>query len=306
MMGRLSFVGIAAWMICLLGIGDGVARGAEATTKATTQAAGHPAEGAKADGGEKKLRVGFVVSLYTATGPSKLGRPYGYDHADIVEKLRSDQAQLIPLIESDSEDDEDMKKMIGEKFPDANGQVMRANDLESLKSLDVIVAYRTPNMRDEVLEGLTKAVEEGVGLLWVGPVGVNNPGCTDLLNNLVGLKEGQYGYGSSPVDVEVVGKDDPVMKDLDDAEKWKCIPNGVNGKYKDDVKPLVKLGPSAEIRFPFTQVDGADDFYLVYEAPLGKGCVIVCNWSGNAPEVATEEPSFYVRCFHRLGELRKK
>src|SRR4051812_36221420 len=65
-----------------------------AATKASTEAS-HPAEGAKEGAaGGKKVRVGFVVSLYTATGPSKLGRPYGYDHADIVEKLRSETAQL--------------------------------------------------------------------------------------------------------------------------------------------------------------------------------------------------------------------
>ncbi len=307
----MGVIRVLAGMACVLLLGSASALGAEAATKATTQSTtqgseSHPAEAAKADDAGHKLRVGFVVSLYTATGPSKLGRPYGYDHADIVEKLHDASVQLIPLIEPDSQDDEDMKKMIAEKFPDAKGEVMRADDLESLKSLDVMVAYRAPNIKDEVLAGLTKAVEEGVGLLWVGPVGVNNPGCTELLNNLIGLKEGQYGYAGQAQEVEVVGKEDPLMKDLTDEGKWRCAPNGVNGHFKDDVKALVKLQSTADMVFPFQKIDTDADFYLVYQAPLGKGLVIVCNWSGNPPEVVNEEPNFYVRCFKRLGELRKK
>src|SRR4051794_38085262 len=232
----MSVVRQLAGVVFLIFLCAASALGADAATKATTQAAAsHPAEAAKAEGAAgHKLRVGFVVSLFTATGPSKMGRPYGYDHADILEKLHDESVQLIPLIEPDSQDDEDMKKMIAEKFPDANGEVMRADDLESLKSLDVMVAYRAPNMKDEVLTGLTKAVEEGVGLLWVGPVGVNVPGCTELLNNLIGLKEGQYGYASGPQEMEIVGKEDPLLKDLTDEGKWGCTPNGVNGHFKDD------------------------------------------------------------------------
>jgi hypothetical protein len=153
---------------------------------------------------------------------------------------------------------------------------------------------------------LPKAVQEGGGLWWVGPVGANNPGTTDVLNNLIGLKDGQYGYATEAVDMEIVAKDDPLLKGLDDTEKWKCGVNGFSGVFKDDVKFLVKRSTSDEITYPFKKVDESADFYLVYQAPLGKGTVIVCNWSGNPPEVINEEPSFYVRCIQRLAELRKK
>ena len=281
------------------------ARGADdAATKATTQTT-QAAATTQPDASHPKLKVGVLVSHFTATGPSRIGRPYGYDHVGVTDSLRHASVQLFPLIEKGSESDEELAKVIAEKFPESGEQAYFADDIESLKSLNAIVISRAPNLNAEVIEGVTQAVNSGVGLLVIGPVGVNDPGYAEPLNNLLGMSDNVgYAFCAQPLEVELLAGDDPLIKDLGDAAAWTAQPNGVMGAFKDDVKPLIKISSTDQL-VPQNHPDA--DFHLLYQHMVGHGPVIVCNWSGVMPdavEKATESP-FYVRCIHRLVELRK-
>ena len=300
-----------AWMvgvlICLIGMVCARAGAEEAATKASTQpAAAAAASTAPAGEGQKKLKVGVLVSLYTATGPSRIGRPYGYEHANVADMLRDSSVQLFPLIERNSETDEELAGVIEEKFPESGNQAYFADDIESLKSLDAIVIHRAPNLNTEVLEGVGQAVGAGTGLLVIGPVGVNDPGYKEPLVNLLGMEEEEVGYAfvGEPQDVEIVAADDPLLKDLADAAAWAAQPNGVHGKLKEGAKPLIKL-TSIDALLP--RSGRSEDFYLLYQTHVGNGAVIVCNWSGVVPDAAANvsEPGFYVRCLQRAVAMRK-
>jgi len=278
-----------------------VARGTEATTNPATQAAATQAAATQPAEGHK-LKVGVLVSYFTATGPSRINRPYGYEHAAIADALRDPAIQLFPLIERDSETDEELAKVIAEKFPQSDNQAFFADDIESLKSLDAIVMSRAPNLNAQVIDGVTQAVQSGVGLLVVGPVGVNDPGYTEPLANLLGMTEDAgYAFCSQPQDVELVAADDPLIKGLGDAAAWAAQPNGVMGTLKEGAKPLIKLS-SNDALLPRNHPN--TDFCLLYMTTVGKGPVIVCNWSGVMPEPAKNaaEPGFYVRCVLRLKQ----
>jgi hypothetical protein len=212
------------WFVALMVVWAVAATGAEEpatkATKATTQTT-QAAATTQPDAAHPKLKVGVLVSHFTATGPSRIGRPYGYDHVGVTDALRHPSVQLFPLIEKGSESDEELAKVIADKFPESGDQAYFADDIDSLKSLNAIVISRAPNLNAEVIEGVTQAVNSGVGLLVIGPVGVNDPGYTEPLNNLLGMSENVgYAYCAQPLEVELLAADDPLIKDLGDAAAW--------------------------------------------------------------------------------------
>jgi hypothetical protein len=270
-------------------------RAEEATTK--------PAAGAK-------LKVGVLVSQYTATGPNLGGRPYGYAHANVAGELKDDSLQLIPIIEPDSENDADLAAVVKEKFPDAEGQVYRADDKTSLATLDAIVLARVPNLKDEVIEGVKHAVDGGVGLLVVGRVGNVTPGYTNKgVCELVGMTEAVYAWNLKPQPCEILAADDPLIKSVPPTDTWEATPAGAMGKLKEGSKPLIKLSATDELKFPADKEKTAaeGDYNVLYVTSLGKGPVLVCAWSTlPTPLRHLDGQSFYVRGLHRLAEMKKK
>ncbi len=273
-----------------------LSRGEDATTKPA------PAGG--------KLKVGVLVSLYTATGPNLGGRPYGYSHANVAGELKDESLQLIPIIEPDSENDADLATVVKEKFPDAEGQVFRADDKNALATLDLIVLARVPNLKDEVIEGVKTAVDGGVGLLVVGRVGNVTPGYTNKgVCELVGMTEAVYAWNLKPQPCEVLASDDPLIKNVPQADTWEATPAGAMGKLKEGSKALIKLSATDALKFPGdqekTSVEG--DYNVLYLTSLGKGPVLVCAWSAlPTPLRHLDGQSFYVRGLHRLVEMKKK
>ncbi|HEX8521930.1 MAG TPA: hypothetical protein VF669_06705 [Tepidisphaeraceae bacterium] len=286
----MKWIGFAV-VVCCLAVS--VAGAAEATTK--------PAEG--------KLKVGVLVSQYTATGPNLGGRPYGYDHAKVTEELKDDSVQMIPIIEPGSEEDADLAGVIKERFPDADNQVFLASDENSMKSLDAIVLARVPNMNEDVLDGVGKAVQSGVSLLVLGRVGNVNPGYKDnRVSDLVGMTEAEYAWSQQPQPMEIVAADDPLLKDVP-SEGLVAMPAGVLGKLKEGSKPLIKLSSKDALKFPKNEEheDRELDYYTLYLTSFGKGQICVCNWTALPRAIrGASEQNFYIRVLHRLAEMRKK
>jgi len=254
-----------------------------------------------------KLKVGILVSQYTATGPFLGGgRPYGYDHAKIAAELKDESVQLIPIIEPGSENDGDLADTITHRFPDAEGQVFSAGDASALKTLNVIVLSRVPNLKDDALGGIHQAVSEGTSLLIVGRVGNLNPGYKDeKVRDLVGMKEAQYAWESKLELAELIEPIDPLLKDaLPEGQELRIAPAGALGKLKEGSRPIAKLASRDGLRLPADEPAIDADFYAIYATSLGKGKIIVCNWT-NLPSVL--KPSgFYVRCCHHLTDTKGK
>ena len=269
-----------------------------------------PAEAAGAAAPAGKLKVGVLISQFTATGPTKASKPYGYDHARIADELKHASIELIPVIEPESKDDADQANILKEKFPDFQGTPITGDDVEALKSLSVLVLARVPNLKDEVLDAISKAADDGgVGLLVIGRCGNLTPGYkSQAVRDLVGLSAAQFAWGTgSPAPAEIVAADDPLLAPLKDRGEWKVMATGAIGTPKEGVKPLVKLQSLDSLKFPgdSKRID-TNDYLLVYQATLGKGPIIVCNWT-ELPDVLKDlgEESFYVRCVRRLAELKK-
>jgi hypothetical protein len=256
-----------------------------------------------------KLKVGVLVSQYTATGPYLGGgRPYGYDHAKIADELRDESVQLFPVIEAGSENDADLAEAIKERFPESEGQVYLASDVDALKSLDVIVLARTPNLKEDALAGIHSAVSAGTPLLVVGRVGNLNPGYKDeKVRDLVGMSEAQYAWAPQAQPITLIEKDDPLLKEIEitEDEPLRAMPAGVLGRLKEGGKPLAKLESRDNLRLreEDAPVD-VPDYYVLYLSRLGKGQILVCNWT-TVPS-GLKNFSFYVRCLHRLTEMKGK
>jgi hypothetical protein len=284
---------LAVLAVIMLMAGALPARGDEAATQ--------PAGG--------KMKVGILVSEFTATGPHSGAQEYGYAHAKIAAEIKDPSIVLIPIIDPGSESEAGLGEAIKENFPDSEGKVLNAGDPEALKSLDAIVLAQVPNLKDEVLEGVTKVVSEGTPLLVVGRCGNLNPAYKNkMIGDLVGMTEAHFAWTRGTGPAEVVAKDDPLIKGLNAPEEWTVTVAGAHGKLNEGAVPLVKLKADAELRLPGNSTRGeGEDYFVLYQTTLEKGPVMVCNWTKLPDEIASVEgPGFYVRCLKRLVEAKKK
>src|SRR5688572_23749252 len=108
------------------------------------------AEAATTQSSDAKSKVGILISEFTATGPHAGAQPYGYAHAAIAAQMKDSSLVLLPLIEPGSEGESGLAEAIKENFPEAEGKVLNGGDVETLKTLDVIVLAGVPNLKDEV------------------------------------------------------------------------------------------------------------------------------------------------------------
>ena len=122
------------------------------------------------------LKVGVLVSEYTATGPHAGSHPYGYAHAAVAADIKDTSIVLIPVIDPGSESEAGLADAIKEHFPESEGKVLNGGDVEALKTLDALVLAAVPNLKDEVIDAVHAVVSEGKPLLVVGRCGNLNPG----------------------------------------------------------------------------------------------------------------------------------
>jgi hypothetical protein len=267
------------------------------------EAATQPSEGKGA------IKVGVLVSEYTATGPHAGAQEYGYAHAAIAGELADPSITVMPIIDPGSESEGPLAEAIKEHFPQSEGKVLNGGDVEALKTLDAIVLAAVPNLKDEVIDAVTDVVSQGTPLLVVGRCGNLNPGYgrNPKIPALVGMTTAKFGWTRAPATATVVAKDHPLIKSLGVGEEWNVNAAGGHGTLKEGATPLVKL-TGGELRLPGDQAKGDDeDYFVMYQTTLEKGPVLVCNWSKLPEQLANlEGEKFYVRCVKRLVELKKK
>ena len=235
------------------------------------------------------IQIGVIVSLYTATGPSFEAQPYGFGHADLARVFQKAGYEVSAVIEPGAEKEPDLQKALqdlglSERWVDGS-------DAAALANLDVIVSGSNPNMRDEVIAGITEAVRQGAAFLNLEAFGTVNPPYNKRIETLLGIRDGEFHWRSQPMPCEVV-EPHPLLGDLRKGERF-MIPGLDAWAGAVDGTPL--LQPAAEVR---DSGSGSADVCPLYVRSLGKGKVLNCQWRGDLAEagapITSEE--FTVRC----------
>ncbi|MBA3273941.1 MAG: hypothetical protein H0T11_08750 [Chthoniobacterales bacterium] len=284
-----------------------------ATTKpATTQAA---PEGVFEDDSTPKtsavpferppgpLKVGVIISKFTATGPNWGGAPYGYTHANIAKALAVDGIELHAIVEPESEGDAALVAALAENFP-ADVPLLDGHDEEVLKTLDVIVGQRIANMQDEMVAAIHGAVNAGTGLFIAQTFGTVTPGYRDEVCDLFGMESAAYAFNAVPLACDVQAAD-PLLEGTEDAGvDWQAQPSGTAGILREGVTQLVAISDVSAVQFRRNQ-DPEFQLPLLYFTHHGKGGIVVSNFK-DLPEPLlnlTGDP-FFVRCVKRAAALR--
>jgi beta-lactamase regulating signal transducer with metallopeptidase domain len=144
------------------------------------------------DGDAAPPRVGVLFSHYTATGPSWIGTPYTHDRASRLSRILIDQGfDVYAVIDPGSEHEPGLVDMLtGMALTE---RIIDGSDPDALGCLDVVAMLGAPNLRDDVIAGITRAVERGVGLVTCSGCGGVNPGPEDEgLRALLGLSKPEF------------------------------------------------------------------------------------------------------------------
>src|SRR5205823_5255384 len=106
----------------------------------------------------EKIKLGFIVSYYSATATNRMAIPPGFVSliGTALRDFNSPEFDRWAIIEPGSADKGDVPRMLRNNFP--AGHVIDGSDPIALEKLDVIVSCLNPNMRDEVMEAIKQVV----------------------------------------------------------------------------------------------------------------------------------------------------
>jgi RNA polymerase sigma factor (sigma-70 family) len=300
MSAKTIWIGVTAALVLLLA-GGGALYHAAAGAAAPPAASSVKPSATTRD--SKPIKVGVIVSLFTATGPHWLPNPHGYAGAQLIlRELRDSSIECIPIIESGSESDAALQAVLKNDF--AGKKPLVAVDAAHLADLDVIVAARVANATDELLTAVEGRVTQGAGLLIRQSFGVITPGYTPQVTALNGFVEAQYALTQGGAGKVVAGH--PLLGSLKAGRMLKLGSNGAYGKLAVGGIGLIEMaggnvnpiGDNARQRDDFI-------FYPVYVSQLGKGKIVGCSFSGSQPAPADLNAAaggkFTVRCVKWLA-----
>jgi RNA polymerase sigma factor (sigma-70 family) len=294
MNAKATFAALAAAVVLLLmGVGTYVfiSRAPHAEAAATSQAA--------------RIKVGVIVSHYTATGPSWIGKPYGYfSLQQVLKELRDPSLELIPVIEPGSEVEPGLKAELRKDFAGAKPVV--AIDAGSLAKLDVIVAAGIANANKDLLNAVEGRVKAGGGFLIRESFGVVTPGYNEQVTALNGLAEGNYGF-TLKGGVAKVAMEHPLLGTLKVGDRVGFIANGAFGILPEEGKGLVELVERGNHRPVGYGEKRRADFMVfpLFISQLGEGRIVGCSFPHSQPippELnAATGGKFTVRCVKWLA-----
>ena len=249
------------------------------------------------------IKVGVVVSYYTGRGPQRIGSYYGFGHAQVAKAFMSPEYEVFAVIEPGTQDLEPMAEVLEELG--LARRLVDGTDEIALANLDVIVCDATPNVKDEMITALTKAVGQGVHFYNIGRFGSYNPGNTQQLTELLGIHDtGYLWYHHQGIRWKVVNEH-PLVRELKLGTELTqmLFINGWAGKNEG----IAILQAASDGGQPFRGFNhGRElevaDVNALYVHQLGKGTVVVLlfesipSWSG---EIAGENVPPTHSAFHR-------
>jgi len=251
-----------------------------------------------------QIQVGVFLSNFTATGPHRSDKPYGYEtQLRPVKFLRDPSIHLIPVIESSGRGGAEMTKVLWQNFPGVHA--LDASNVDDLRKLNVLVATGAADVPDEVLQAIDQSVRQGMGLLQ-RQIGYITPGYTPQIDELCGFTVGTFGWNPKPIDCEVVGNH-PLLGDLSGniGKTVSIIPNGTVGKLSGI--PLIRVKDMKLISLVAANhtIDTGEYLYPLYISQLGRGKIVGVGFAQNAgvPEILelAHRGRFYIHCVQWLA-----
>ncbi|MGD0464337.1 MAG: hypothetical protein ABSB74_17780 [Tepidisphaeraceae bacterium] len=259
-----------------------------------------------ANPGANQIQVGLFLSNFTATGPHRSDKPYGYEtQLRPVKLLRDPSIHLLPVIEPRTRGGAEMTKVLWQNFPGVTP--LDASRVEDLGKLDVLVATAAADVPDEVLKSIDQSVRQGMGLVQ-RQLGYITPGYTPQIDELCGFSVGTFGWNARAVECEVVGNH-PLLGGL--AGKLgatiQVIPNGTVGRLKGFPLLRVKDMKGISLVAPDHSVGTGEYLYPLYISQLGRGRIVGIGFSQTrdtdmpAELEAANNGRFYIHCVQWLA-----
>jgi RNA polymerase sigma factor (sigma-70 family) len=264
-----------------------------------------------------KIKVGVLLSEYTATGPcwTDNRKQFGYLRAREALNLFTDpEVELYAILEPNTKRSGEIAPLLQRV---GSGRIIDGTDLEALRRMDVIASYFQWNVRPEVLKAIDQVVHEGVGFYVKATAGSYHPGYTKEVQDLQAIRHAKRYYVMGLVsEVRVVAPDHPLtaaFKDLPDHTLMMPTLSGSIGEIQGT--PLmesnapnmvsdygVKEATDTGTWDPPTTQPLATTFYPLYVAQLGKGRAVVLQWETAGTQFdALTQKRFHIHCFQWLA-----
>jgi len=248
------------------------------------------------------LRVGITISQFGATGPSWLGKPYGFGQAErVITQLQDSEFDLVPVIEPGSAEAAETAAMLKKRFDP--GTAILGTDVAALAKLDVLVIVNYANVKQDVLDAFVEATSKrGVPILLASWFGFATPGYTADVAHLHGLEKAVYGWNSGAVECKVV-KTHPLIPKLAEGDTITLAPNGAYGVLPEGATALIEVMDKQTIGHPDGRLKEDVKFCPLYVSQFGKAKVVGLHWAMymNTPRaVEGGKENIFVRCVKYL------
>jgi RNA polymerase sigma factor (sigma-70 family) len=254
------------------------------------------------------IRVGIILSQFTAQGPHNNQLPYGYKdgYLQLFRALRTESnIEVVPIIEPARAEDPDLLATLQAEF--RGKPPLDASNLKQLMPLDVIAAPRVWNETPDVLNAIQAAVRAGKGLLVVAGIGLETPGMgIPPVDQLNGLKEGIWEYCSEGADCQIT-QPHPLLGNLKTGDSVSLPVNGECGILADGATGLLEVSNLDDVHEigPMREIPNTYRFYPVIVSRVGKGRIVNCQFtSWERVQDDLQKPTagrFMVRCVEWLA-----
>ena len=234
-----------------------------------------------ADGQLARIRLGVIVSHFSATGPNITGRAgFGWASKAFRDGLLDNEFDCYPIIDPGTAKLDDVPDFITKNFP--NRKPIDCSDTAAMAEVDVIAAPFVLKVSPEMLQAVESAVHDrGTGLFIRAWFGNDSPGYTEPLLALHGLSSGQWGWNAKDQDCKVL-LEHPILQGtaLHVGDALKMEPNGAYGVSHAipiigvDMQTISPVGPNTvpnkpEFQFAPLAVSGHGKGRIVTFSVLG-------------------------------------
>jgi hypothetical protein len=217
-------------------------------------------------------KIGIVMSHFTATGPHRIDRPYGYSNQtsnETARALNEANFDLYAVIEPGTERMGELPLLLRE-----HGLAEKTIDgfnPDELSQLDAIFICACANMRNEMLVALDIALSRGVGLVSVSSIGVLTPGeSAPAVERITGLQQAEYTWRGFQDSTCLTTSKHPILGELPKGTPFALNTlNGCRSASGTVVDGVVLM--RAPQGYPTT-------FPVLYVRNHGNGRVVFCQW----------------------------
>jgi hypothetical protein len=267
----------------------------------TTAAPSAAEEAAPAPPPAGRIKVGYLLSDFTAAGPHWRATPYGYDdQTRALVYLRDPAIELIPVLEPGTANNGALPAILARYF--VGEKPLDATQSADLRGLQVLVAIAAHNASPKELSAIEDAVSHGVGLLR-GSLGTVSPGFTPQVQRLAGLTNAGYAWNGTTPTPCVVMAASPLLGDLQRGQTIHLLPNGVFGNLTGT--PLLRVRSMAQMNYRGQPAAPGQFLYPLYTSQLGQGRIVGLGFAQyqEIPEELADanHGRFYVHCVQWLA-----